>query len=363
MRKVLMTGAAAGSLVMCLATSTIAQAEEVFKENFEGDVSVWKTSNYQNLLTLGVTDDGAFSTRKAYKISFQGSGGDTAWSLTSPSFPVKAGKKYILFIAAKNTHRMDKMYGTCFIWLDNEGKEISKTEIMGENPRGFDVSAYGSPKWRKRWNRGGDEVWHVCMTEALQAPENASSAKLCFAQDFPDFKPNTYIAIDEIRVREEQPRETLAEGFKEDFEGDLSGYKLGNYEFNVGLGLVPDGKDSQYCFSVRGAKGRKDTSFSITTPEFSVKGGKKYVVEFDSRQLVPLAGKVGEIEWLDGSGKEVSKSDIKGLGGINAKWHRIKVSVTAPSTAAQARLTLGFDVPNIQGAAFWQIDNLQARAE
>jgi len=173
-------------LGLVLLLSTAGLAEEVFKEDFEGDISAWKTSNYTNALTMGVVSGGAGGSNQAYEIRRDAGKTDIAFGLTSPAFEVKEGKTYILSVEMKNSYNTSKpiQFGkekgpaNKIFWLDLNGNKISEQKIVG----------FGAP----------NEEWHTVKIPA-PAPANAARAQIKFATDWPDIFGGLYWRIDNIK--------------------------------------------------------------------------------------------------------------------------------------------------------------------
>lgn len=162
-------------------------AEEVFKENFEGDTTAWTVSNYQNALTMGVVSEGADDSKQAYEIRRDGPKVDIAFSFLSPRFEVKGGKTYVLSMDMKNSYNCSKpiQFGkkkgpaSRIIWFDSDGKEIGQYEIVG----------FGPP----------NEEWHKVKVTAT-APANAAEAQIKIGADYPDIYGGMYWRMDNITV-------------------------------------------------------------------------------------------------------------------------------------------------------------------
>ena len=184
--------------ILALSISSI--AEEVFKEDFEAGtenlVSTWKGKcpkkweiefNYRGDLDMNVVEGGPEGGSYCYEIKLkQGAEKrDNACKLLSPHIPVEPGKSYQLIMEQDNTYdtsRVAGKSGPAIVWYDLNLKKISESKLSG----------FGPP----------NPEWHLVKTPFVQAPENATSARVRISYDWPDLGKGQYWRIDNLRLIE-----------------------------------------------------------------------------------------------------------------------------------------------------------------
>jgi len=172
-------------LVLAFFVAGSVWAADVFQEGFEGDIGLWKTKEYHegsSRVIFETVSPGAKGSAKAYKIN--GSGGDIAFTLQSPLFPVEAGAIYELSFDANHNYDMSKLRGSRedwwsqINWYDGNGNKVSHTRIIG-----FDTP---------------NTEWHTDKYANFQAPAGAVKADIQLGANYPALATGQYIIFDNI---------------------------------------------------------------------------------------------------------------------------------------------------------------------
>jgi len=179
------------SLLAVIAVTTALQgrAEQAraFREDFEQGIKGWTTENHGNYLSLAVVQRGK-QPGFTFKVSLEKARTnktDTAFQLRSPRFDVTAGQVYLLKFDSRHNVNLTragpygegKSWANCVIWYDRQGQEIAFRRI-----KGFDAST---------------ETWHLDR-RLFRAPGGATSARLQFGADAPEFSTGDYWCIDSV---------------------------------------------------------------------------------------------------------------------------------------------------------------------